>query len=178
MIETIPSTFRNLSKAWVEPEVAPFYVSPFARRSFYPKNEIEERRHVLNNVEAIPMKKIVFSVEFFLFLTWVLIGNLDVVFTLFTYAQFAQYVQEDYKGTFKLHFSYYTNLALVDNLGSLAWTGAIYAVALGFFVDSISSRLKRPPMQSKIIVVAFLIIFDHLLGLAKGAYTQLLIDLM
>ena len=60
-------------------------------------------------------------------------------------------------------------LVLVDFLGSWAWTGAFHAIALGLLIDAISSRMKRPAMQSKIIVVSSLIIFVIGVGLVKGS---------
>ena len=55
--------------------------------------------------------------------------------------------------------------ALVDLFGGLLWTGAIYSVVSGLLTDFISSRMKRPAMEAKVVIVCFLIILDQISGL-------------
>ena len=54
---------------------------------------------------------------------------------------------------------------LVDLFGGLLWTGAIYSVVSGLLTDFISSRMKRPAMEAKVVIVCFLIILDQISGL-------------
>ena len=85
-------------KAWVDPASAPFYSSPYSRRSLWPTADIKDRKQKQKSVESISVVKIIVTSDFILFLIWVAIGNLDCIFANFSFAQFSQYVQEDYKG--------------------------------------------------------------------------------
>ena len=92
-------TFFLMPLAWVKQEIAPYYQSPFYRRSLWPTAEIEAKRQKRLGVELdISPKQIIFSLEFMLFLAWVCVGNLDAIYTIFTWSQFSRYVQQDYTG--------------------------------------------------------------------------------
>ena len=85
-------------KAWVTPDRAPFYSSPYSRRSLWPTADIKDRKQKQKSVGKISVVKIIATSDFILLLIWVAIGNLDCIFANFSFAQFSQYVQEDYKG--------------------------------------------------------------------------------
>ena len=148
--------------------MAPFYLSPFSRKSLWPRDDIAEKKSgVTSAAGAMTATEISKTPEFILFLIWVIVGNLDCIFTIFTFSQFSQYVQgENYKGKRHLiDLSVKKSLALVDLFGGLLWTGAMYSVASGLFTDFISSRMKRPAMEAKVVIVCFLIILDQISGL-------------
>ena len=89
----------DLLKAWVKPDVAPFYLSPFSRKSLWPRDDIAAKSSGNAASTGMTATEISKTPEFILFLIWVIVGNLDCIFTIFTFSQFSQYVQgENYKG--------------------------------------------------------------------------------
>jgi len=92
-------TFFFMPLAWVKQEIAPYYESPFNRRLLWPTAEIQAKREKGSGVVVdVSPKQIIFSFEFMLFLAWACVGNLDAIYTIFTWSQFSRYVLQDYTG--------------------------------------------------------------------------------
>ena len=150
-------SFFFMPLAWVDTKIAPFYQSPFYRRSLWPKADIESKGAHQNIrtmvLESTSPWKIVASIEFVLFLVWAALGNLDSIYIIFTWSQFSRYVQ------------YETYTELVDLFGGLLWTGAIYSVVAGLITDFISLRMKSPIMEGKVVICGWLVIVQIVSGL-------------
>ena len=162
-------TFFFMPLAWVKQEIAPYYESPFNRRSLWPTAEIQAKKEKRLGVEVdVSPKQIIFSLEFILFLVWAFVGNLDAIYTIFTWSQFSRYVLQDYTGKtvfFNKVLTPYLYLELVDLFGGLLWSGAIYSVFSGLLIDFVSIRMKRPIMEGKVIIVGWLVVFEITCGI-------------
>ena len=130
---------------WVDKSTAPYYQSAYKKGLKISRRKKSEK----SDENAV---NVVLSPEFLLFLAWISIGNLDAIFVTFTWSQFARYIMEDY-------------MELVDFFGNLLWTAAVWSIVSGLITDWLSSKISKPALEAKVIVILGTMFFDNFCGL-------------
>jgi len=114
---------------WTKPDANVYHLSPFYN-NFNVK--VRRRKDTSETVEnSGSFKQSATSTGFVLMILWVCVGNLNCLFTTFTWGQYSRYVDEEgYK-------------ELVDYFGTYLWTAAVFSAFAGINIDIISVWLLK-----------------------------------
>lgn len=147
---------------WVDPELAPFYNSPFYRGTVNPLGDaksknLEKHESVSKDEQSNqPVMKYVWTPEFILLMVWASFGNMDITFISFNWSKFARIVagDDDY-------------LELVDLFGGYLWTAAVFSGLCAILIDGLSTKCfsNRSLMEGKSITIILVIVFDNIAGI-------------
>jgi len=153
-------SFFLMPLTWVDPDIAPFYNSPFHRGTINPlgdaraKEQTKQESESKGNSQSVA--QYVWTPEFILLMIWASFGNMDITFISFNWNKFARIVSgdDDY-------------LELVDLFGGYLWTAAVFSGLCAVLIDGLSKKCfaSRSLMEGKSIIIILVIVFDNIAGI-------------